>query len=189
MKLQSSALIDDLCRRTEEVIRSVKELATLDPALLKRKPDSKSWSVLECLEHLNLYGDFYLPEIEQRILKAPVSDSPGTFRSGILGNYFALSMLPSKDGSVLKMKTFKDKNPLYAELEITTIDRFFKQQEKVLDLLYHARRVDLVRVKTAISISSLFKLRLGDTFRVIVYHNQRHILQAQKVLKTLSVQI
>ena len=42
------------------------------------------------------------------------------------------------------------------------------------------------KTKTAISISKLIKLRLGDTFRVLIYHNERHIKQAERAIKEAS---
>jgi len=48
---------------------------------------------LECLEHLNVYDEFYLPEIEKTINSAK-NKSEFIFKSGILGNYFAESMIP-----------------------------------------------------------------------------------------------
>lgn len=44
-----------------------------------------------------------------------------------------------------------------------------------------ARNKDLGKIKTSISISKWIKLKLGDTFRVIIYHNERHIVQANKI--------
>ncbi len=55
----------------------------------------KSWSILECLEHLNLYGDFYIPEIKNRIESSKTLPKEN-FKSRILGNYFAKSMLPKE---------------------------------------------------------------------------------------------
>ena len=50
-------------------------------------------------------------------------------------------------------------------------------------LVNHAsKNVNLDKIKTAISISKLIRLKLGDTFRVLIYHNERHIKQAEKVL-------
>ena len=46
-------------------------------------------------------------------------------------------------------------------------------------LLEQAKQVDLVKVKTAISLTKLIRLRLGDTFRFLVTHIERHVLQAQ----------
>ncbi|WP_317044615.1 DinB family protein [Chryseobacterium geocarposphaerae] len=60
-----------------------------------------------------------------------------------------------------------------------------KQQEQMLDLLKNAQNVDLNKTKTGISISSLIRLKLGDTFRFVIYHNQRHVQQAKRVLTNL----
>ena len=70
------------------------------------KEKTDSWSILECLEHLNLYGDFYLPQMEKSI-KNTTFKNENEFRSGLLGNYFAKTMLPEE--KLNKMKTFKDK--------------------------------------------------------------------------------
>lgn len=47
-------------------------------------------------------------------------------------------------------------------------------------LLELAKNADLVKVKTSISLTKLIKLRLGDTFRFLVNHIERHVLQAQQ---------
>ena len=101
------------------------------------------------------------------------------FKSGFLGNYFAKSMLPKE--KLNKMKTFKDKNPIGSKLDKSTIDNFILQQEQILNLLEKAREVDLNKTKTAISISKWIKLKMGDTFRVVIYHNERHLVQANKI--------
>ncbi|MTI31603.1 DinB family protein [Xanthovirga aplysinae] len=186
MKIEQRQLIDDLQRRTKDCIGKVQQFKSLNQKQLNWKSAPDSWSILECLEHLNLYGDFYLVEIENRILKAPKSQHSLKFKSGFLGNYFAQSMLPKK-GKIKKMKTFKDKNPLNSELSFSTLERFLKQQEKMLNLLEEARKLDLMKCKTAISISKWIKLQLGDTFRVVIYHNERHILQAKNVIQKMQL--
>ena len=135
------------------------------------------------MEHLNLYGDFYLPEIENCILEAKQTKSD-TFKSGFFGNYFANTMQPKTDGSVQKMKTFKDKNPIQSELSITTINRFLKQQQKILVLLDQAEKLNLTKVKTKTTLP-IIKFRLGDTFRFVIYHINRHLLQAKRVEASL----
>ena len=180
MKIPAKSLIDDLIERTKEVINEAERFNQLSIDELNWKPTAEKWSVLECLEHLNRYGDFYLPEIQQRIQKANKAESEQTFKSGVLGNYFANSMLPKEQ--LNKMKTFKSMNPVGSDLDISTLEKFIRQQKQILDLLNQARQVDLMKTKTSISISKWITLRLGDTFRVVIYHNQRHMVQANKVL-------
>ena len=62
------------------------------------------------------------------------------------------------------------------------ISEFIDQQEKLLQLLEAAAKVDLNKVRIPISISKLIKLRLGDTFNFTVAHQNRHVLQAQRAL-------
>ena len=179
MKIASEVLIADLIERTRQNLNQAEKFKELTLKELNWRSTNDSWSVLECIEHLNLYGDFYLPEIARSMFASNYKPAE-FFKSGIIGNYFAEGMLPKE--KLNKMKTFKDKNPLGSKLDASTLDRFIDQQKKMLELLDRAREKDLTKVKTAISITKLLKLRLGDTFRVVIYHNQRHLVQAGKVL-------
>lgn len=180
MKILSKELIDDLAKRTNECIDKVKSLESLTYEECNFKPNSDAWSILECIAHLNLYGDFYIPEIEKRIAASNYKGDK-FFNSGWLGNYFANSMLPT--GKLNKMKTFADKNPKGSVLDqVTTIKKFLSQQHQLLDLLRRSGEVSLKKTKTSISISKWIKLRLGDTLRVVIYHNQRHMKQIQNIL-------
>ena len=178
-------LIEDLANRTLEAISEAGKYKLLTLEALNHRPTPTGWSILECLEHLNRYGVFYLPEINRKVSKAPHSGNE-VFKSGWIGNYFALSMLPGSDGKLRKMKTFKSMDPIHAHLEANVVDKFLDQQRQMLGLLEKAREVDLGKVKTSISISKWIKLKLGDTLRVVVYHNQRHIQQASRVLEALG---
>lgn len=178
-------LINDLKSRTEEIIKGTTKFNALSMEELNQRNAPESWSILECLEHLNRYGDFYLPEIDNR-LKATQPSKNEVFNSGWLGNYFAISMLPGENGKLNNMKTFKSMNPIHTRLSEDTIIKFLDQQNRMLELLHQAQRVDLSKVKTSISISKWIKLRLGDTLRVVIYHNQRHLKQASKVLAALQ---
>lgn len=80
------------------------------------------------------------------------------------------------------MNTFKEMNPFEKNLDQSVIDKFIKQQKELLDLLKLAESKNLTKIKTRISISKWIKLRLGDTFRVVIYHNFRHIKQAEKAI-------
>jgi hypothetical protein len=164
---------------TQKSTISIKRISTLGISQLKYKSNPETWSILECIAHLNLYGDFYLPVIEQAILSNEPSKFPGVFRSGIIGNYF-VNLIRVKSGAIKKMSAQKEMNPLNCDLTITTIDRFLKQQEHLESLLIQAKAIDLVKAKTPVSLTTLLKLRLGDTLRFLVYHIERHVLQAER---------
>ncbi len=180
MQIENNQLIDELLERMKKCTRLVKGFEALSFGQLQFKNGDR-WSILECLEHLNLYGDFYLVEIEKQILTSPRKNNSTKFKSGILGNYFA-NLMEVKGGKITKMKSPKDKNPSNKDLSITTINRFLKQQEQLVNLLNQCRSIDLTRTKAAISLTNLVKLRLGDTLRFFCYHIERHVLQAERAL-------
>ncbi len=176
--MQSELLIQSLIEQTRQIMNQVEKLRNCDAHTLTWKENATSWSILECLEHLNLYGDFYLPQIEDKIKNSSTKNELD-FKSGLLGNYFAKSMLPKEKPS--KMKTFKDKNPLNAKLDTTVIDRFVNQQIKLLDVLNKSRNVSLNKVKISTSISTLISLKLGDTFQFFINHIIRHLNQIDRI--------
>lgn len=180
MKTQSENLILDLIETTRQNLNFVELLKQKKDAELNWKENSESWSVLECLEHLNLYGHFYILAIEKTILNSNFKNEI-EFKSGILGNYFAEIILPKK--KLNKMKTFKDKNPLNSNLNRNVIDEFLNQQIKTIDLLNNSKTVSLNKNKVEITLTKWIKLKLGDTFRFVINHNVRHIKQIANNIK------
>ena len=178
--MQTEDLTQTLIEQTRQIINQAEKLKGHDLSDLTRRENPVSWNILECLEHLNLYGKFYLPEIEEKIKNSNTTKEV-EFKSGLLGNYFAKSMLPKE--KLNKMKTFKDKNPLNSNFTKDVIDEFLNQQIKLLDLLNKSRHVSLNKVKISISISRLIKLKLGDTFRFYINHMIRHMKQIERIEK------
>ena len=166
-------------RNTANILEKVEKLKNEPIHKLQWKSSSEHWSVLECLEHLNLYADFYNPAIRtamQKSQKLPSTES----KPGLLGGYFAKSMLPQKN--MKKMKTFKDKNPIHSSLSEDVMHRFIQQQHEFLSLIKLAENKDLNSIKTPITITRLLKLKLGDTMQFLVNHNLRHFQQIEKCL-------
>jgi hypothetical protein len=179
MKLDQDKLLKNLKETTEANLQQANEWLKLEITKLNQKPDEKSWSMLECVEHLNRYSAFYLPEIARQLPKAK-SKSSNSFKSGWLGNYFAQSMLPKE--RLNKMKTFKSMNPAGSHLTKTVLEQFITDQEQLLELLEQAKAKDLTSVKTGITLTKFIRFKLGDTFRFYIFHNLRHVEQGQRCL-------
>ena len=181
MQINKEQLITELVSLTEQAIIAVKNFKTLDIRQLNLKNTPEQWSILECIEHLNLYGDFYLPVMQKQLLETIHKENSPVFKPGVIGNYFA-GLMKTENGKIKKMKSPKDKNPVNSALSITTLDRFLKQQQLLQFLLKQAFTADLTKIKTTISLSKFIKLRLGDTLRFYVYHIERHLAQARKMI-------
>ncbi|MEL7120277.1 MAG: DinB family protein [Bacteroidota bacterium] len=180
--MKSNILIKELIELTHKNKAELLPLRNMTDQALNFKPDPESWSILECVEHLNRYGRYYIPEITNRIEQSTHSKADD-FKSSWLGEYFAKSMLPKE--KLNKMKTFKSMNPINSALDRAVLDELIGQQDQLETLLEQAREKNLTKIKTSISISNWIKLRLGDTFRVVIYHNWRHVVQIKNVLKSI----
>lgn len=180
--MQTKQLIATLKNQTQSLIQQAEALKNRDLYSLTWRSDPLSWNILECYEHLNRYGDFYLPQIASKIKQSSTKSEP-FFKPGFLGNYFANSMLPKEKPN--KMKTFKDKNPLNAPLDTMVIERFLQQQQELIYLLHLSNKVSLNKVKVGTSISNLIQLKLGDAFRFYINHMIRHAKQIEKLLERM----
>ncbi|MBV7530696.1 DinB family protein [Chitinophaga sp. sic0106] len=178
MTIPVEQLLSELENMTKQNISFVQHIRQQPETLWQQRPTNGGWTMLECIEHLNRYGNFYIPEINRRI-QASTHAPALLFKSGKIGNYFAEMMLPKAKPN--NMKTFKAMNPQHALLGKDTLDTFLQQQQQLLEILQRCRHTNLTKVRTAISITPLLKLRLGDTLRVVIYHNLRHIKQAEKI--------
>lgn len=179
MKVDSTALINELVERVDSHLEYAKSLKDIPDEKLNWKLEPTSWSVLECIEHLNLCSDFYVQEIKKRIEASSIPKST-FFKGNYIGNKFAGSMLP-KD-KMKKVKTFKKVNPIHSELnKKNVIGTFIHHQKQLLDLLKLAEHKNLDKIKTS-TLLPFLKLRLGNTLQLVIYHNERHVIQANKML-------
>jgi hypothetical protein len=191
MTLTTHALLANLKAETEKIIAQTEsQFASLSADDLRLRENPSRWSVAECLEHLCLYGDYYLPAIENAIKHAKKlkKNAKAEFHPGWLGEYFAKSMLPQSQAITNKMKTFKDKDPISAEVPNNIIERFLGQQKELLQLLNEAEQVNLEAVRIPVTISRFIRLKLGDVLRFVVHHNLRHVQQAHNVRAALVLE-
>lgn len=92
-------------------------------------------------------------------------------------------MLPKED--MKTMKTFKSKNPNASKLnKKNVLLTFIQLQKELLGYLELSKTKNLDKIRTKITLP-LLTFKLGDTFRFVIYHNERHIVQAKKVLHLL----
>lgn len=148
-----------------------------DEQLLAPAPDG-GWSIAQCLDHLNGYAQFYYPRIEKGLQEQQELDD--LYKPTWLGNYFT-KMLDPETGK-RKMKAFKKHDPPPGLDARKVVAEFIRQEEYLLQLLRAARGRNLNRVKIPTSLTRFVTMNLGDTFRFLIAHNERHIRQCERVL-------
>ena len=184
-KIASAELLEKLRADTRQIILQTNQLLQQDPEMLLQQPAEGKWSIAQIIEHLNSYGRYYLPLIRKTISTG--SHSPGLFYTpGWLGDYFTKAMMPKATGEVKnKMQAPRDHRPKSDLNSKAVIDEFLEQQHLLLQLLGEAEKTHLGKVRIPISLTRFIRLKLGDTFRFIIAHHQRHFVQAQNTIKAL----
>ena len=177
-RIESKILIKDLKSRTQYCISEAKKWKKLNEHDLNLKRDLSSWSIGQCLDHLILFGNYYIPLFNESIKN---SNKPTStyFIPGFIGNMYAKAMLPNQ----VKLGASSDKSPSTIRLTNEIVDQFIVQQKQYLELLELAEKVNLNTNKVSTSISKWVSLKLGDALRVAIFHNERHIRQALQVFK------
>jgi hypothetical protein len=186
MKIQQEELLESLKKDVEILLECADFFRNEIDALLI-PPMPEKWSVAQTLEHLNGYGRVYLPMINKAI-SVSQSKRAAWFNSGFLGNYFTNMMKPKNVFEVKnKMKAFKAHVPDNNLNPGKVLDEFVEQQHQFLLLLEMAKLKDLNAVRVPLSVTKLIKLKLGDTFRFLIAHEQRHFVQARNAIKTIGL--
>ena len=184
-------LIAKLQQETESLLNiAIQQWQMTNPSVFKQQPAEGAWSAMQCLGHLNAYGDYYLPAIEKAIKEAKEQNKTRaeTFTPGWLGNYFTNLMMPNEKGvPTKKMKAPKNYTTNNEGDSDCTIAKFIDQQEKMLQLLEEAKSVDLNAVRIPISIAKFIKLKLGDVFMFLIAHNLRHVKQAERAIAAATL--
>ncbi|MCC9135879.1 DinB family protein [Pontibacter silvestris] len=179
--------LEQLFRATQGLQQTVNsQFAQLDLDILNYKPSPDSWSVLECLEHLNRYSNYY----NQAIAKAIATSPEGMYKSEIsyswIGKKFLVMMRPQ---NMKKHKTLKHMNPNNSKLGREVMVAFQKHQDELLALLEGAKSVNLNKMAIPVEFFKLLKIRIGETLGFNVVHEERHVQQALRVKQQALKQI
>jgi uncharacterized damage-inducible protein DinB len=185
-KYKTDDLITKLQSDVRQIILAAEHFRGIDPIKLNYPPAENAWSIAQVLEHLNMYNRYYLPVIDKQVVIIP-KEWNSWFVPGFFGDYFTRMMLPGNVYEVKnKMKAPKGYRPEPALDADKVLNEFIAHQNKLLQLLEISRKRNLNEIRIPISISKLIKLKLGDTFRFMIAHEQRHMLQARNALKALG---
>jgi DinB superfamily len=153
----------------------------LNEQQLNWKPDSSSWSVAQCLDHLVTINREYFP-IFDRILK-------GEYRKamlhrlpilpGILGRLMVKALSPD---SYQKFKAPDTARPSSSSIDSRIVDRFTACQRETVEIMRRLADFDPAKIIITSPFASVVVYSLQDAFRLIVAHERRHFAQAQRVM-------
>ena len=142
-------------------------------------PAPGRWSIGQCMEHLNITTERYLPVLSKAIADGRAAGRTSTvpLTMGFFERWFLKSMeLPPR------MKT-KTRKAFVATTELpleATVARWNGLQAKLGDCIRSAEGLDFRRIKVRSQFGPL-SFSLGGTFLILLAHERRHLWQARQV--------
>ncbi len=175
-----NAHLRSLSERLEKHVEEVRGFANaFNPQQLNWKPDEKSWSIAQCLDHIIVSDQQYFAGIKKAIELTSASQlvEKKPYRPSLFGRWFARMMKP---GSLFKFKTFPVFQPSVRIEGKKVLEDFVRHEQELLILIKKCDGWDINSVKLRSPVNSFFKFSLGECFAVLVNHQERHLVQARK---------
>ncbi|HEV2987504.1 MAG TPA: DinB family protein [Candidatus Angelobacter sp.] len=161
-----------------------KQLVTgLTPEQLNWQPQPGAWSVGQCLEHLCVANEVYLPAISTSLAEKPVSPvqeiTLGWFARWFITSFIAPSPQTRRARAPKKIVPG-------ARVEPSILERFLKSNMMARELIRQAGNYDVNRIRFKNPLLSLLRFTVGTGLEIVSKHEQRHLLQAERVRILIS---
>lgn len=180
----------DLQARLTQVLNTVeREFGSLTDDQLRTKPANGGWSIVECLQHLNLAERYYIRQLQHKVDKLGLvqhSPTDQSLESGWVGRLLLNIVDPKSKRKfpapgLVRPRAAADLNPA----EVTA--QFMELQTLLRSLLDKAVYLNWNSDKTSTLFGKWIKINVGDMLVMLVAHTERHLAQAMRVKAELSL--
>jgi DinB superfamily len=171
----SARLIDELAttdRRANDLARG------LNSEQLNWKPAEDVWSVGQCLQHLYVANEVYLPAITNALENRPPSPVQD-ITPGWLGRWFIRTYIePSPRGRRARAPR---KIAPALQVDLSVLDRFLQSNDVARDLVRRASACNVNRIRFSNPFIPLLRFTVGTGLEIVWSHQRRHLLQAERI--------
>lgn len=184
MSREASSLPEDLGELQVQLEASDHEaqalLRDLDEEQLNWRPDERSWSIAQCIDHLNVTNRVYLVPIRHAIEEARRKGvvRKGPIHPGFFGRWFVATLEPPPKR---KLPAPRKIVPAVRKGKAELIEEWRRAQADLATLLREAAGIDLNGTRFVNPFISVIRFSVGTGFQVIAAHERRHLWQAGQV--------
>lgn len=168
---------------TDQDARATAVAAGLTADQLNRQPRPGGWSVAQCLEHLAISNEQYLPPIadalEGRRAAVVQEITPGWFGRWFIRNVIEPPLTRRNVKSPGKIR------PTSARIEPAVVERLLQGNATARDLVRRAAPLDVNRIRFRNPFVPLFRFTVGTGFEILSRHQRRHLAQAERARAAL----
>ena len=183
-----NADIESMLRQIEAIKSDGQAIVSgLTDEQLNRHPREGAWSILDCLEHLNVSVTKTLPAFDRSIAegRARGQASNGPFRYGWFARMLAASMEPPPKWRMRAPRMLRVA-PASNRRSADVVPEFMRVRDRLAERMRQADGLDLAHVRLISPVNRLLRVPLGIYFNFILAHDRRHLWQARNVRKALA---
>ncbi len=150
---------------------------------LNWQPAPGAWSIGQCLEHLCITNEDYVPAITAALEDQPASAvqeiTPGWFARWFIRSFIE----PSPD---TKRATAPKKIRPGNRVELSILERFLRSNDGARKLMQLARTYNVNRIRFVNPFLPILRFTVGTGMEIISGHERRHLLQAERVKQSAN---
>ncbi len=147
------------------------------------RPAAGGWSIAECVTHLNITSEQYIPLLDEAIRSGRQQgiEGQGPFRRGVIGWVLLRYMEPPYR---MKAKTPLAFQPTRVAPMAGTLDRFAYLQQEVQARVDRSAGLALDRLRVVSPFNARITYNVYVAFALLAAHQRRHLWQAEQVRLT-----
>ena len=166
---------------TDALDRACEIAGRVDDDGWSARPAPDEWSVAQCLTHLNLTSQAFLPLINEAIGGARVpTDGRTRCRMDLIGRLLWLAMTIN-----VPVKTTERFVPTGGQPRASVLSEFGALQAELIDCVGRSQGLDLSTRRIVSPFDGRLRYNLCSCFRIIAAHQRQHLKQAERVIATL----
>jgi hypothetical protein len=157
--------------------------AGLTEEQLNWQPAPGSWSMGQCLEHLSITNEAYLPPIAAAIQDKP--DSPvDQIVPGWFGRWFIRSFVEPSPNT--KRVSAPAKIRPTTHIDLSVLERFLSGNQSCRELILRACGKNVNRIRFWNPFIPGLRFTVGTGLEIIASHERRHLLQAERTRNAMN---
>jgi len=153
-----------------------------------RRPDPESWSVCECLDHLNVVGARLCEAFDAGLERAHREGlfARGHYRYGFLERWFARASSEVSPPRRKRVRTLRVYEPRGGQSVANVLANYHNLQTNLVERVEAANGIDIARLKIRSPATRWVRLSLGQWLQLVAGHQERHLEQAWQARRRTS---
>ncbi|HEY6853216.1 MAG TPA: DinB family protein [Gemmatimonadales bacterium] len=174
MHPQLAVIADELAAASA---RAKRLIDALDEARFHARRDATRWSPAECVAHLTLTTQAYLPLLDAALARGAMAARVPRYRRDLPGWLLSTTLEPPVR---FRMKTLAAFVPASTGSRAEVSADFARGQAELVRRLEKASGLDLNQLKIVSPFSSRLSYNVYSAFRILAAHERRHLWQAEQ---------